>query len=164
MKKLLILAVLFTPLISSAQYYAQTQEEDSFPWVMTILFSVGAIFTWAVFLRPTWSVWASKKEGEASLEQANFEEQIQIAKARARLNAAEMNKKAEIVEAEAVANSIGTIGDALRKNEGYLRWQWIKMMDRTENATIYVPTEANLPILEAMRLGKEKTVEVEEEV
>jgi hypothetical protein len=75
-----------------------------------------------------------------------------LSTAEARFQAAEMNKKAEIIEAEAVANSVAVIGNALAENEGYLRWQWIKSMAETENEIIYVPTEANLPILEAGRL------------
>ena len=100
---------------------------------------------------PLYNVWRSKKSGQAELEKANFAEQVAIAEARARKNSAEMNREAEIIEAKAVSNSIDVIGKALQENEGYLRWQWIKMMGETENETIYVPTEANLPILEAMR-------------
>lgn len=37
-----------------------------------------------------------------------------------------------------------------------LRWQWIKMMENRAGQTIYVPTEANLPILEASRRPDEK--------
>jgi len=33
------------------------------------------------------------------------------------------------------------------------------MMDKNSNNTIYVPTEANLPILEATRLQKDLTPE-----
>jgi len=98
---------------------------------------------------PIYGVWSSKKSGEASLAEANFAEQVAIAKATARLRSAQMNKEAEVIEAEAVANSITTIGERLKANEGYLRWQWIKMMGNTRNSTIYVPTEAGLPILEA---------------
>ena len=101
---------------------------------------------------PIYGVWTSKKSGEAQLAEANCAEQVAIAEANARLKAAEMNKKAEVIEAEAVAKSIETIGTALERQEGYLRWQWIKMMDDTNNTTIYVPTETNLPILEANRL------------
>lgn len=101
---------------------------------------------------PVYEVWASKKRGEAALEEANYREQIAIAEARARKSAATLNKEAEIIDAEAVSISVGTIGEALQKNDSYLRWQWIKMMDNTDNSTIYVPTEANLPILEANRI------------
>lgn len=118
--------------------------------IITAVIIASVIIIYMIVL-PIYNVWVSKKQGEAELAEANFAEQVVIAKATARLNAAEMNKKAEVIEAEAVANSIQTIGDVLSTNEGYLRWQWIKMMGETDNETIYVPTEANLPILEAGR-------------
>ena len=62
-----------------------------------------------------------------------------------------MNREAEVIDARAVADSMAEIGEALAKNEGYLRWQWIKALGDTQNDIIYVPTEANLPILEAQR-------------
>ena len=124
-------------------------------WIFIITLIVSLIVIWFIFLYPIWQVWASKKKGEAELEEANFAEQVKVAQARARKGAAEMNKEAEIIEAQAVSISINTIGEALQKNDSYLRWQWIKMMDKTSNATIYVPTETNLPILEATRLQKD---------
>ncbi len=112
-----------------------------------ILILLLAIF-WAY---PVYNVWASRKAGEADLAQANFEQQIQIAEAQARYNAAELNKKAAVIEAEAVAAQITTIGEHLKQHDLYLRWQWIEMMKHRKGETIYVPTEANLPVLEATR-------------
>lgn len=106
---------------------------------------------WILIGYPTWNVWASRKAGEADLQKAMNEQQIQIAIAQARYDAAELNKKAAIVEAEAVAEQIKRIGDQLTHHDLFLRWQWIKMMENREGQTIYVPTEANLPILEASR-------------
>ena len=96
---------------------------------------------------------------------AENEERMQVSKARGRLEAAELNKKAEIIDAEAVSKSVETIGKSLKQNEGYLRWQWIKMMDnRDAGDTIYVPTEAGLPILEAGRqVNKEILTEENDE-
>lgn len=122
-----------------------------------IIFILGTI-GFSLWFFPIYNVWASRKSGEAELAKANFAEQVAIAIANARLKSAQMNKEAEIIEAEAVSKSIDTIGEALAKNEGYLRWQWIKMMDEatTDREVIYVPTEANLPILEA---GKRRSIE-----
>ena len=107
---------------------------------------------------PRYGVWSAHKEGEAELAKAKNEQMIQISKADGRLQAAEANKKAAIIEAEAVAKQIEVIGNNLMKHDLYLKWQWIKMMEeRPDSSTIYVPTEANLPILEASRLrSKEK--------
>ena len=100
---------------------------------------------------PIYRVWASAKQGEADLAEARYEQQIQVAEAQGRLDAAELNKRAAIVEDEAVAAQITTIGDNLKTHDLYLKWQWIKMMEDRKGETIYVPTEANLPILEAGR-------------
>jgi len=49
----------------------------------------------------------------------------------------------------AAANKI--IGDSLHNNEDYLRYLFVNGLEHTSNQVIYVPTEANLPILEASR-------------
>lgn len=103
---------------------------------------------------PIWHVWQARKSGEAALAEATYEQKIQVAQADGRLMAAQKNKAAAIIEAEAVAAQINTIGEGLTKHDLYLRWQWIRMMEesKAKRETIYVPTEANLPILEATRI------------
>ncbi len=111
---------------------------------------VAVLILWALFGAPVWRVWAQQKQGEADLQQAHKEQQIQVSKAQGRLDAATINKQAAIIEAEAVATQIETIGKTLTQHDLYLKWQWIKMMEeRPESSVIYVPTEANIPIMEA---------------
>jgi len=120
--------------------------------LFVIIACVAIIFTATLmFVIPIYNVWASRKRGEADLAQANYEQQIQIAEAQGRYQAAELNKKAAIIEAEAVKAQIDTIGESLKTHDLYLRWQWIDMMRHRDGETIYVPTEANLPVLEAAR-------------
>lgn len=130
----------------------------------TILFSdllpylllVGGIIALLMIIIPPYSVWSAHKRGQAELAQAKNEQMVQVTIAEGRFKAAEMNKKAAIIEAEAVAKQIETIGTNLQKHDLYLKWQWIKMMeDRDGDETIYVPTEANMPILEANRFAKQ---------
>lgn len=119
---------------------------------MILLIIWGLIFiAFCFWFFPVYGVWSSEKSGQADLAAAHFEQQVQVAQANGRLQAAETNKKAAIVEAEAVAAQIKLIGDNLKNDSLYLRWQWIKMMEETsgDHNTIYVPTEAGLPILEA---------------
>lgn len=113
----------------------------------------GFLITAAWFLvgYPVWNVWASRQRGKAELQEAQNYQRIQIAEAQSRLDAAELNKKAAIIEAQAVSEQIKVIGVQLSQHDLYLRWQWIKMMEQRDGETIYVPTEANLPILEASR-------------
>jgi len=135
-------------------------------WIYVALSIIGFIGL-CMWVFPIYNVWASEKSGEAQLKEANFKEQIAIAEANARLKSAEMNKKAEIVEAEAVAESISTIGDGLKKNQDYLRYLWIKNMAETKDQLIYIPTEGGMPILEAGRrkeiAAKDEDEEEEEE-
>lgn len=121
-------------------------------WVIGL--AIMAAFVWGLFIGPRWKVWAAHQEGLADLAQARNEQQIQIAEAQGRLDAAELNKKAAVIEAEAVKLQIAEIGSELTKHDLYLRWQWIKMMEDGNSGAqvIYVPTEANLPILETARL------------
>jgi hypothetical protein len=114
------------------------------------------VVLWDLVFAPRWAVWAAHQSGLADLAAAKNEQQIQIAKAQSRLEAADLNKKAAIIEAEAVSAQINAIGAQLKEHDLYLRWQWIKMMEDGNSGAkvIYVPTEANLPILEAMRLAK----------
>ena len=136
-----------------------TVTNEVYKFIMPNYFYVGLIIAALViifiaicmWILPIYSVWSSKKRGQASLAEANFAEQVAIAEATARKNSAELNREAEVIDAMAVADSIGKIGTALEKNEGYLRWQWIKSLADTSNEIIYVPTEANLPILESIR-------------
>ncbi|TSC70283.1 MAG: hypothetical protein CEO12_487 [Parcubacteria group bacterium Gr01-1014_46] len=123
------------------------------PIFFIILFVV-IVIAWVLFGYPVWKVWASQKQGEADLQQAHKEQQIQVSKAQGRLDAAKLNKQAAVIEAEAVAAQIEKIGANLRDHDLYLKWQWIKMMEeKPEGSVIYVPTEAGLPILEAGRRG-----------
>lgn len=62
---------------------------------------------------PMWHVWQARKSGEADLAEATYEQRIQVAQADGRLLAAEKNKQAAIIEAEAVSAQIDIIGKEL---------------------------------------------------
>lgn len=135
------------------RHQLQNRMKDIMPYVWQIgglLVLLVAIIWGLCALASIYSVWASHKRGQADLAQAHNEQLIQVAKAKGRLEAAELNKQAEIIDAEAVAKSVDIIGKALHDNHGYLQWKWIHMMEERDSGdTIYVPTEAGLPILEA---------------
>lgn len=128
--------------------------------VISIGLSLVAAYWILSWLGVFYSIWEQKKmadlkiitaekKGAADLAQAHNDQQVQVAQAKGRLDASQLNKQAEIIDAEAVAKSVEIIGKSLHENHGYLQWKWIHMMEETEASTIYVPTECNLPILEA---------------
>src|SRR5690348_12243300 len=102
----------------SAKLLIRTPNNGAFTmeWIVggiLIIAFIGFLF----WFFPAWNVWASRKSGEADLAQAQYEQQIQIAQAQGRYNAAELNKKAAIVEAEAVSAQIKEIGEGLQKHD-----------------------------------------------
>lgn len=105
---------------------------------------------WAIFKNV--QVWSAQKTGEAELAQASQNRQIAVNEAQAKVDAAKLLAQAEIERARGVAEANKIIGDSLKGNDGYLRYLWIMSLESGSAPTvIYVPTEANLPIMEASR-------------
>ena len=103
-----------------------------------------------------YDVWAQGKEGEAELAKAESNRQIKTLEAKATMESAKHLADAEVIRAQGVAESNKIIGDSLKGNEGYLRYLWIQGLQTNQMQTIYVPTEAGLPILEAGRIPLEQ--------
>ena len=106
---------------------------------------------------PVYEVWRAQKAGEAELAQADQNRQIAVAQARAKAESAHFEADAEVTRTTGVAKANEIIGKSLQGNEAYLRYLWINGLEQNKNAVIYVPTETNLPILEAGRLGRPLT-------
>jgi len=98
---------------------------------------------------PFYKVWSQEMRGKAALAEATQSKMIQIEQARAELESAQLRAEAIKIIGKTAKEYpeyreqefIGAFGEALR--EGKI------------NQIIYVPTEANLPILEA---GKRQPV------
>lgn len=101
---------------------------------------------------PTYRVYTQEMEGKAELQRAISNRQIAIQEAHAKMEAAKDLAQAEIIRARGIAQANQIIGNSLKNNEAYLHWLWIDQLENNKNAVIYIPTEANLPIMEANRL------------
>jgi hypothetical protein len=118
-----------------------------------IVFLIICGFVWAgVSIHKHYNVWAEGKLGEAELARAESNRRIKTLEAKAFLESANYMADAEIVRAQGVAEANKIIGDSLKDNESYLRYLWIQSLNSQSSQVVYVPTEANLPILEASRL------------
>lgn len=100
---------------------------------------------------PKYRVWQRELEGQAELKQAEWNRQIRIREAEAEQEAAKALAQAEVERARGVAEANKIIGESLDGNESYLRYLWVQGLNDGHSEVIYVPTEANLPILEATR-------------
>ena len=119
--------------------------------VIVCIFFIIAVGWGLGALTKIYSVWSSAKSGEAELAKATYSRRIAVQEANAKKDAAVMLAQAEVERAKGVAQANKIIGKSLEGNEAYLRYLWIDSLQNTQNQTIYVPTEANLPILEANR-------------
>lgn len=97
---------------------------------------------------PKYNVWEQGLSGEAELKKAEWNRQITIKEAQAKLESSKSLAQAEIERARGVAEANRIIGDSLKGNESYLHYLWIHNLETTQNSVIYIPTEAGLPILE----------------
>lgn len=92
-----------------------------------------------VRLPPTF---AQSIESKLRAEQESFQKEFELEKAK-------KDAEIEVARARGIAESNKIIADSLSEN--YLRYRWIDGLQKTDLQVIYVPTEANLPILEASR-------------
>lgn len=102
---------------------------------------------------PQYGVWQQGLEGQAELAKADFSKKVAVQEAQAKLDSSTLLAQAEVERAKGVAQANSIIGNSLKDNEAYLRYLWITDVAGTnvDKSVVYVPTEANLPILEATR-------------
>lgn len=116
--------------------------------ILVLIFII-LIVVYKEFLSPIVDVFQERKRGESELARADSNRKIKIREAEAENEAAQYLADAEVIRARGVAKSNEIIGDSLKDNEGYLRYLWIQGLQTNQMQTVYVPTEAGLPILEA---------------
>jgi len=102
-----------------------------------------------IAILPIYNVWARELSGKADLKEAEWSRQIAVEEAQARLNSAALDAQSEVARARGVAEANEIIGDSLKNNSAYLVWRWIEGLHDNHTDVIYVPTEGNIPILEA---------------
>jgi regulator of protease activity HflC (stomatin/prohibitin superfamily) len=110
----------------------------------------------ALWSYPKYNVYSQRMEGQAILAHAQSSREVAVAEAKAKMESASLLAEAEIARAKGVAQANKIIGESLQGNEAYLRYLWIQGLENSheQGQVIYVPTEANLPILEAGRFTK----------
>lgn len=96
---------------------------------------------------PRYSVWQKGLKGKAELKRAEWNRQITIQEANAKKESAELLAQAEVMRAKGIAEANKIIGKSITKE--YLKYRFIEGLNDGNTEVIYVPTEANLPILEA---------------
>lgn len=122
--------------------------------VRTIIGGLVAVVVFIValaFAIPWYHVWSQEMEGKAEFAKAEQNRKIKIEEARANLEAEKLNAQAEVERAKGAAEAIKIENGSITPT--YIQYLWVRQQSDLSNKTvIYVPTEANLPLLEAGRL------------
>jgi hypothetical protein len=105
------------------------------------------IITGWLFGYPYYRVWSQEMRGKAALAEAEQNRQILIEEAKANLEAQRLNAQAEVERAKGMAESIQIENGKLTPL--YIQYLWVRNIDKMDGEKIYIPTESNIPILEA---------------
>ncbi len=130
------------------------QKGEKYTIKVVVAIALGSFFFIALlmYIIPQYRVWQKELSGKAQLREAEWSKRVQIEEAIANLEAEKLNAQAEVERAKGMAEAIDIEGGALTKE--YIQYLWVRQNIFNDKTTIYIPTEANLPILEAIRLGE----------
>jgi len=116
-------------------------------WVIGGLVVIGLLIVLTVAGCPQYNVYRRTQDGKAALQEARNSKKVQIEEASANLASERLNAQAEVARARGAAKAIEIEGGKLTAD--YIRYLWIRQLDLSKSQTIYIPTEAGLPVLEA---------------
>lgn len=121
--------------------------------IIISLFVVLAVIFGFMFGYPKYKVWKAEQNGKAQFAEAEQNRRIKIEEAKANLEAEKLNAQAEIERAKGAAEAIKIENGSITPE--YIQYLWVRQQGSLSDKTvIYIPTEANLPILEANRNNK----------
>lgn len=99
---------------------------------------------------PYYNVWQQEMSGKAEFAKAEQNRKIKIEEAKANLEAEKLNAQAEIERAKGAAEAIKIENGSI--TPAYIQYLWVRQQNNLNDKTvIYIPTETNLPVLEASR-------------
>ena len=114
-------------------------------WIVIALFIIAFCMLCMVGC-PQYNVWQQEMSGKAEFAKAEQNRRIKIEEAKANLEAEKLNAEAEVERAKGAAEAIKIENGSLTPT--YIQYLWVRQQNLSDNKVIYIPTEANLPILE----------------
>jgi len=119
---------------------------------------LGTVVVWAIMIVvfgglygcPRYNVWQQEMSGKAEFAKAEQNRRIKIEEAKANLEAEKLNAQAEVERAKGAAEAIKIENGSI--TPAYIQYLWVRQQNNLNDKTvIYIPTETNLPVLEASR-------------
>lgn len=121
--------------------------------VSTVAALGGTLMLWGC---PQYGVYTNRLGGQATFERAEQDRRVKIEEAKAALESSKLHAQAEVERARGTAEANKILQDNLGGPENYLRYMTIRMLEERGahgGETVYIPTEAMMPITEAGRLA-----------
>jgi regulator of protease activity HflC (stomatin/prohibitin superfamily) len=130
------------------------RKDDGDPNAINISIILGITTVFVIILLmiiiPKYTVWSKEMSGRAQYAEAEQNRKIKILEAEAKKESAKLEAEAEVERSKGVQQANAIIADGLKGHDEYLRYLWITHLETGDNKeVIYVPTEAQIPILEA---------------
>jgi len=133
---------------SSYDVECQREKRLAWQWIAITLLILVAVTAGCMLVIPPYSVWSSRKKGEAEYMRAEQNRRIKVEEAKANLEAEKLNAQAEVERAKGAAEAIRIENGSITPT--YIQYLWVRQQNaNSNNRIIYIPTEAGLPILEA---------------
>lgn len=134
----------------------RTVSKSVLPWTLVGIVILSIIVAGSLYGCPQYAVYEQRLTGEAELARAQQNRQIAVNEARAKLESAKLLAQAEVERAKGVAQANEIVAKGLGGPDGYLKYLWITEVSgrNTSKEVVYVPTESNIPILEAGKGSK----------
>ena len=119
---------------------------------------IGTVIVWAIMIVvfggmygcPRYNVWQQEMSGKAEFAKTEQNRRIKIEEAKANLEAEKLNAQAEVERAKGAAEAIKIENGSI--TPAYIQYLWVRQQNNLNDKTvIYIPTETNLPVLEASR-------------
>lgn len=112
-----------------------------------LVVAIAAFIALAMWGIPNYKVYSLELNGKAQLKEAEWNRQIAVQEAAALKESASLKADAEVIRAGGIAEANRIIAGSL--TDKYIKYKFIEGLNDGNTEVIYVPTEANLPILEA---------------
>ena len=115
-------------------------------WIFIAIGIIVLVFL-AMWGIPKYKVYSRELNGKAELREAEWNRQIAVQEAQALKESAKLKAEAEVLRAEGIAEANRIIAGSITPE--YIKYKFVEGLNDGNTEVIYVPTEANLPILEA---------------
>ena len=150
------LLLFFGSMYNATKEDTLTEKVVAFVAGLLILFVGGGVSCAIAYGYPQYLVYQQEQEGKAELAKAEQNRQIAIQEAKAKEESAHNLANAKRIEAEGIANANQIIINSLNGPELYIQYLWTEALKNGNNQTIYVPSNAGIPVTEANRLQNNK--------